>query len=357
MAIRLERSDLVSALSAVARVIENRNTIPVLANVHLSVVDNRLVVRGTDLDIEITTSVPADGELGTTTAPARTLLDIAKKFPSGAEITLELDDQTLVVKSGRSRFKLGILPADGFPTLKAGEFGADFEVDLDAAFAPVRFAISSDTSRYHLNGIYLHGQVNQLTAVATDGHRLGKHIIPAGGTPWPDFDAIIVPTKMVGVVPQGVVSVAVSSEKIRLTQGNTVIISKLIEATYPDFERVIPKRNEHIVTVDRGSLLGAVDRVATVASERSGKVVKFEVAGDVITLTVRADHDSASDEVAAEYVGDAAIESGMNARYLQDILGVIGGDKVTLAFGDPTSPILVRGDNDNWTGVQMPMRA
>jgi len=355
MALRIERADLVAALTTVARIVETRNTYPILANVHLSVADERLTVRGTDLDIEITTSVPADGDLATTTAPAKTLLEIVKKFPAGSEVTLELEGETLIVKSGRSRFKLAVIAASSFPDMKVSDFDAEFDVDLSGFFAPVQFAISTEATRYYLNGIYLAGAVNQLTAVATDGHRLAKHVLPSAATPWPAFAAIIIPTKTVGVVPQGEVKVAVNSEKIRFTTGHTTIISKLIEGTFPDFERVIPKGNDRLVVTSRAALQAAVDRVGTVASERGGKVVAFAVDGDVIILTVQAENDSATDEVGAEYEG-TPVDSGMNARYLQDILAAVTGEKVTLAFGDSLGPILLRGDNDNWTGVQMPMR-
>lgn len=352
MALRIERADLVAALTAVARIIESRNTYPILANIHLSFAGDRLTVRGTDLDIEITTSFPAAGELATTTAPAKTLLEIVKKFPAGSEVTLELDGPTLLVRSGKSRFKLAVIDASSFPDIKSGEFGAEFEVDLAALFAPVAFAISSESARYYLNGIYLAGDGKKLTAVATDGHRLAKHVLPGCVA---KFDAIIIPTKTVGVVPQGTISVAVNNEKVRFTVGHTVIVSKLIEGTFPDFERVIPKSNDRLVIADRAALQAAVDRVGTVASERGGKVVGFAVDGEVITLTVQAENDSATDEVASEYEGEP-VDSGMNARYMQDILAAVTGDKVTLAFGEGLGPILLRGDNDNWLGVQMPMR-
>lgn len=353
MAIRVDRADLVSALSAVARIIESCNTIPVLANVHLSVAEGRLTVRGTDLDIQVTTSVTAAGDLKTTTAPARTLLEVAKKFPAGAEVTVDLEDDALIVKSGRSRFKLATLDAKLFPDIKAETYDADFEVDLDSLFAPVRFAISTDSARYHLNGVYLNGEPGLLTAVATDGHRLAKHVLPGE---WPDFTAVIVPTKFAGTVPQGPVTVSVNATKIRVKHGDTTIVSKLIEGTFPDYERVIPVNNDRVVTANRTDLIAAVDRVATVASDRGGKTVKFEADGDAITLTVRADHDSASDELATDYDG-LPVETGMNAAYLKDILGAVTGASVSLAFSAEMSPILLRGDNDNWLGVQMPMRA
>lgn len=352
MALRLERADLVAALTATARVVETRNTYPILANVLLSVADGRLTVRSTDLDIEITTSVPAEGDLPTTTAPAKTLLDIAKKFPAGAEVTLDLEGEALTVKAGRSRFKLACLDADAFPTISTGTFGSEFEVDLASLFAPVAFAISSEETRHYLCGIYLLGVDGDLTAVATDGHRLAKHVLPSGD--FPEFAGIIIPAKTVGVVPQGPVQVAVSDTKVRLRKGDTTIVSKLIEGTYPQYERVIPKNNEFVVTADRAALLEAVSRVGTVATDRS-RAVKFDVSGEAITLTLQSDTDSAADEVAAQYNGEP-VETGLNTRYLQDILGAISGPTVSMALSRELGPILLRGDNDNWTGVQMPVR-
>lgn len=349
----VERAHLVAALSTVARVIESRNTYPILANVHLSVIDDRLTIRGTDLDIEITTSVPATGALATTTAPAKTLLDIVKKFPAGAEVSLDQEGEILTVKSGKSRFKLGTLSAESFPELKSDEYGQPFTVDLSALFAPVSFAISNEETRFWLCGIYLLGAAGVLTAVATDGHRLAKHVLPGE---WPEFPGIIVPAKTVGVVPQGDVTVATGPTKVRLQYGDTTIVSKLIEGTFPDYERVIPRNNELSFTADRGALLASSDRVATIASDRSGGVVKLTMDAGTVVLTVRGDTDSAADELSVEYDGPP-VESGVSARYLREILSAVSGSAVTISFNEALGPILVRGDNDNWTGVQMPMRA
>ena len=350
MTLRVERAALVAALSQVARVVENRNTIPILANVYLASADGRLTVRGTDLDIEITTSVAADGDLPATTAPAKTLLDIVKKFPAGAEVTLELDGETLIVKSGRSRFKLAVLDADSFPTIADETYAASFSTDLAGLVAPVTFAQSSEETRFYLCGVFLHNPGSALVAVATDGHRLAKVTADSVG----DLPPSIIPTKTVALIPQGVVSVSLSERKVRFVQGDTTIVSKLIQGTFPDYERVIPKNNDRVLVVSRADLLAAVERVATIANDRSGKAVKLELASDSVTLSVRGDNDSATEELPAEY-GSEPLTIGFNAGYLSEQLRNVTGEKVRFELQDG-GPALIRGDNDNWVSVLMPMR-
>lgn len=349
----MERSHLLAALSAVTSVVETRNTYPILANVLLSTGEDSLTVRGTDLDIQITTSVPASGSLPTITAPAKKLADIVKKLDAGAEITLEWADEVLTVKSGKSRFKLGTIDAASFPELEAPAFATTFEIDLAAMFGRVEFAISNEETRYYLNGIFLLGHAERLTAVATDGHRLVKQIEPATTEAWPAFTGIIVPRKTVGVVPKGVVTVSIGDNKIRFAQGNTVILSKLIEGTFPDYERVIPKANDKILTAERALLIGALDRVATIMDGRKG--VKLSMTDDQVALEGTGDHDSANDEVVGVYAAEP-MEIGFSATYLADVLRAVSGAEVRFAFNDAGSPTVITGDNDNWLSVLMPMR-
>ena len=347
----VERAHLVAALTTVTRAVETRNTIPILANVHLSAADGRLTLRASDLDIEITTSVPATGTLAATTAPAKTLLDIARKMPAGAEITLEQDGEIITVKAGRSRFKLATLGADAFPDLKSGKFTASFSADLAAMFAPVRFAISDEETRYYLNGVFLQSTGDETRAVATDGHRLARVTVPTVG----DIAGVIVPKKTVGLLPDGEVHVELSDTKIRLRSGETTILSKLIEGTFPDYERVTPKNNDKPLTVDRAAMLAAVDRVSVLSSDRGGKTVKLDVAADAVTLTVSSEGESAVEEVAAEY-GSEPITIGFNAAYLAEILRTATGEKVTIALGDAGGPALITGADAGWHAVLMPVR-
>lgn len=347
--ISVERGHLVAALTTVTKTVENRNTYPILANVHLSTDGDHLVLRATDLDIEITTRIPAQGLLAPTTIPAKTLLDIARKMPAGAEVSIEQDGETVQVKAGRSRFKIATLSADSFPTIDSGKFIATFEADLAALFAPVAFAISDEEARYYLNGVFLHSVGDKTRAVATDGHRLARATTDAVG----EIPAVIVPKKAVALLPQGKVVVDLSETKIRITAGDTVLLSKLIEGTYPDYDRVTPKNNDRPLTVDRKAFLTAVDRVSTIAS--TSKTMKLEMASDAVTLTVSDGGESAVEELIAEY-GSEPMAIGFNAGYLAEILRTATGELVMLEFGGEGSPTLIKGANDNWHAVLMPVR-
>ena len=351
MRVTIERSALLRMLVTVTKAVETRNTIPILANVLITADPASLTVRATDLDIEITSSAPADCVSGSTTVPAKMLLDIVRKFPEGAEVRMELDGATLVVKAGRSRFQVPTLPADTFPAISQGGFGEPFTTDLAALFGHVAFAISDDASRYYLNGIYLHTVDARLRAVATDGHRLAR---VDGDALAQTMTGVIVPKKTVTMVPLGEVQVELSDKRVRVTSGQTVLVSKLIEGTFPDYDRITPKNNDIIATVDRASLMAAVDRVSVVASERGGRAVKFVSAPDSVTLsTTNPDGGSASEDVESE---GADMTVGSNVGYLADMLRQLGGATARFAWSDAGGPTVMTGDNENWLGILMPMR-
>lgn len=351
----VERAALLKALTATTKAVETRNTYPILANLLLTATDDTLQVRGTDLDVEITTSCPAKCVPGSTTVPAKTLLEIIRKFPDGAEVTMVLDGETLIVKAGRSRFQLSTISPESFPDISTGEFWPAFEADLAALFAPVGFAISNEETRYYLNGIFVHAtQQGNIRAVATDGHRMARHdgpAIPEGSI----VTGAIVPKKTVGLTPPGPVRVELSDRKIRVTAGDMVLVSKLIEGTFPDYDRVTPKNNDKVVTVDRAALSAALDRVSIVASERGGKTVKVAVMGDRLELTcTNAESGTATEDVTVD--SDLDFTIGYNSGYLAELVRVAVGTEVKFAWNDASSPTVITGANDNWLGILMPMR-
>ncbi|MBB5700639.1 DNA polymerase-3 subunit beta [Ochrobactrum daejeonense] len=348
MRVSIDRSELAHALATVNRAIESRNTIPILANVLLAVEDGKLRLTGTDLDVEITTSLPVlDCQPGSVTVPGKMLADIAKR--ATGDITLELDAASgggrLTVASGRSRYKLDVLPAEDFPSFSAGKFDTTLELDLATLVAPCVHCISTDETRYYLAGVYLHAVDGRLVAVATDGHRLMRNVGPAGDLNY----GVILPRKLVGLLPKSAVTVELSQNKVRVTSGSTVITSKLIDGTFPDYVRVIPTGNSNVLTVDRQALMKAVERVAAVADDKS-RAVKFAV-GDVLRLMLA---DKASDEVSIEFEGEP-LEIGFNARYVNDMLGALDEANVRFALGDAGSPAIVKGEGE-WTAVLMPVR-
>lgn len=370
MKVTLERNHLLKSLGHVHRVVERRNTYPILANVLIKAADNGLDLRATDLDIEVTEHVPAMVSTpGATTVPAHTLYEIVRKLADGAEVKLEVDGEQMSITSGRSRFHLACLSPDGFPDLKADAFSHTFSMPTSALLELIertQFAISNEETRYYLNGIYFHtitvGSDEVLRAVATDGHRMARAETdaPDGAKGMP---GIIVPRKTVAEVQklldgaEGDVEVELSDTKIRFVVGGVVLLSKLIEGTFPDYDRVTPKNNDKQMSVDRATFATAVDRVSTIASERGGKAVKLSASTGQLELSVtNPDHGTANEELAVTFEHDN-FEIGFNARYLLDIVGQIRSDNVNFLFNDSGSPTLVEEEgNTKALYVLMPMR-
>jgi DNA polymerase III subunit beta len=369
MKLTLDRSALLKALEPVQRIIERRNTIPILANVLLRADAGGLVLTGTDLDIEMRTSTAAEvATPGALTLPAATLYDIARKLPEGAQVAIEQNaaGERVTVRAGRSRFQVQSLPESDFPDITAGEPSHRFTLSAKALLGLVeatQFAISTEETRYYLNGVHLHDAgEGLLAAVATDGHRLARiHLpLPEGAAGMP---AIIIPRKAISeigrLVAKGgdtLVEIDLSATKIRLVMDGMRFTSKLIDGTFPDYQRVIPAANDKRATIDTDALARAVDRVATISSER-GRAVKLSLSAGAMALSVtNPDAGDAREEIDIDYDGEP-IEIGFNARYLQDILAVLGGDTILMKLADPGSPtILQTRDGAALLTVLMPMR-
>lgn len=370
MKVTVERAELLKSLAHVHRVVERRNTIPILANVLMRSDPRGLALRATDLDIEIVETIAAEvQEEGATTVPAHTIYDIVRKLPEGAQVQIETsgDRSTLTVRAGRSRFALQTLPENEFPDLAAGEMTHSFTLpagELKRLVDKTQFAISTEETRYYLNGIYLHvadagGPV--LRAVATDGHRLAQAqtTAPTGASGMP---GVIVPRKAVAEIQRlaenadAEVTVELSAAKIRVSLDRVVLTSKLIDGTFPDYGRVIPVGNDKTLVVDKADFASAVDRVSTVASER-GRAVKLSIADGKLTLSVtNPDSGSATEEIEVEYAAEP-IDIGFNSRYLLDITSQIEGSTAELKLADPGSPTLVQDpDKRGALYVLMPMR-
>jgi DNA polymerase-3 subunit beta len=371
MKVTLERGALLKSLGHVHRVVERRNTIPILSNVLLQARGNSLLLKATDLDLEITETIPADvGQLGGTTLPAHTLYEIVRKLPEGAQVSLEMTGESgqLLLRSGRSRFNLQALPESDFPDLSTGELSHKFSLpagDLRKLIDKTQFAISTEETRHYLNGIFMHTMEvdghTMLRAVATDGHRLARVELPApaGAAGMP---GVIVPRKAVAEVQKLIedlgaeIAVEMSTTKIRFVFGPVILTSKLIDGTFPDYARVIPTGNDKRLTVDCAPFQAAVDRVSTISSER-GRAVKLALADGKLTLSVtNPDSGSAVEELEVDY--DASpIDIGFNARYLLDITQQLDSDTALFKLADPGSPTVIQ-DRDGAAAlyVLMPMR-
>jgi DNA polymerase III subunit beta len=371
MKVTVERTALLKSLGRVHRVVERRNTIPILANVLIRAEKSKLRLKATDLDLEVIDAVDAEvSPAGSTTVPAHMFYEIVRKLPEGSQIVLEAsgDRAMLAIRAGRSRFTLQTLPESDFPDLAAGEMTHKFTLaaaDLKRLIDKTQFAISTEETRYYLNGIYLHTAGNakstMLRAVATDGHRLAQVELPlpsgASGMP-----GIIVPRKTVGEVQRLIdgadaeVAVELSQGKIRFSIGDVVLTSKLIDGTFPDYARVIPVGNDKELIVDKKDFEASVDRVSTVSSER-GRAVKLSISSGRLLLSVtNPDSGSATEELEIEYAADP-IDIGFNSRYLLDIAAQIEGEVAVLKLADAGSPTLIQDrDSAGALYVLMPMR-
>ncbi len=371
MKLTMERSALIKALGHVQSVVERRNTIPILSNVLLSADKDGATFSATDLDMEIVDETGAQvGAGGQITAPAHTLYEIVRKLPDGADVELKFagDDPRLSITAGRSRFNLPVLPAGDFPVMSSDGLSHPMTVDtadLMRLIDKTRFAISTEETRYYLNGLYLHtvseGGETKLRAVATDGHRLALAEMPApegsAGAP-----GVIVPRKTIQEARRLLddagesVQLQVSAAKVRFEFGRASLTSKVIDGSFPDYMRVIPRDNQKVAIIDNKLFAEAVDRVATISAEKS-RSVKLALEPGRLVLTVRnMEAGQAVEEVEIDYDGEP-FEIGFNARYLLDVAGQIQGETAEFRFADPASPTLVLDPAD--AGVRyvlMPLR-
>ncbi|MCA0846382.1 MAG: DNA polymerase III subunit beta [Salipiger thiooxidans] len=371
MKVSIERATLLKAVSQAQSVVERRNTIPILANVLIEAEGNTVTFRATDLDIEVLDKAPAQVErAGATTVSAVTLHEIVRKLPDGALVQLSEDGGAgrLTVTAGRSNFNLATLPKEDFPVMASSEYATNFSAKAEVLrklFDKSKFAISTEETRYYLNGVYMHiadgeeGRV--LRCVATDGHRLARidAPLPSGAEAMP---GVIVPRKTVGELRKLLdedemdIAVSVSETKVRFATPDITLTSKVIDGTFPDYSRVIPTGNTRRLEVDASEFAKAVDRVATVSSERS-RAVKLQLDEDRLVLSVNAPDSGAAEEELAVAYGDDPLEIGFNAKYLLEIASQVDRENAVFMFNSSGDPTLMReGSDTSAVYVVMPMR-
>jgi DNA polymerase-3 subunit beta len=371
MKFSIERGTLLKAVSQAQSVVERRNTIPILANVLIEAEGSTVTFRATDLDIEVLDKAPAQVErAGSTTVSAVMLHEIVRKLPDGSLVTLSDDSAAgrLAVQAGRSHFNLATLPKEDFPVMATSDYASNFSAPagvLRRLFDKSKFAISTEETRYYLNGVYMHVSTGEdgpvLRCVATDGHRLARidAELPMGAEGMP---GVIVPRKTVGELRKLLddddmkIAVSVSETKVRFATPDITLTSKVIDGTFPDYTRVIPQGNTRRLEVDARDFAAAVDRVATVSSERS-RAVKLSLDEDRLILSVNAPDSGAAEEELAVAYGDERLEIGFNAKYLLEIASQVDRENAVFMFNSAGDPTLMREGNDmSAVYVVMPMR-
>ena len=371
MKFTIERAKLLKTLSHVQSIVEKRNTIPVLSNVRIEAMGDGISFKATDMDTEITEIVDAQiAETGATTAPAHMLYDIVRKLSDGSQVEITFPDEKgqLTIASGRSKFALSTIGVEDFPVISGDKLPTSFAMgrdELKDVIDRTQFAVSTEETRYYLNGLYVHakkeGASSVLRVVATDGHRLAcvESPLPQGAE---DMKGVIIPRKTVTEIRKLLddssvenINIEISENKVRFTMEDVTLTSKLIDGTYPDYERVIPTDNDKNLELNVKDLASAVDRVSVVA-ERT-RAIKMLTHENKVTITTSSpDLGSASEDLEAKYENES-LEIGYNFRYLLDILNEVKGDTVRISFTDGSSPSVIHDTSDaSAIYVLMPMR-
>ena len=371
MKFTIERAKLLKTLSHVQSIVEKRNTIPVLSNVRIEALGDGISFKATDMDTEITEIADAKiAETGATTAPAHMLYDIVRKLSDGSEVEITFPDEKgqLTIASGRSKFSLSTIGVEDFPVISGDKLPINFTMkkdELKDVIDRTKFAVSTEETRYYLNGVYMHakkeGEAKVLRVVATDGHRLAcvETPLPKGAE---DLAGVIVPRKTITEIRKLLddnnadhITVSMSDNKVRFAFEDVTLTSKLIDGTYPDYERVIPTDNDKNLEIGVKELSSAVDRVSVVA-ERTRAIKMITGTAKVTITTSSPDLGSAQEELEAKYEGET-VEIGYNFRYLLDILNEVKGDSVRISFADASSPSVIHDTTDSSAiYVLMPMR-
>ena len=370
MKISIEKNLIYKSLSHVQSIVEKKNTIPILSNILLEATDSSLVLSATDMDISITETINCSViEKGSATVPAHTLYDIVRKIPDGNEIEFIANDgKKFSIRSGKSKFSLSCLPKEDFPLINIDKLNCEFSLNSNVFLKLIektKFAISNEETRYFLNGIYFHKKsidnLDFLSLVATDGHRLAKIDLshPDGLV---DLPGVIIPKKTIFELCKLLpdinedIIINVDANKIIFYIDKIVLISKLIDGNFPDYQRVIPQNNNNIVIADRQKFCEAVDRVSTITSEKS-RAIKFRLLNNLINLNSSdPDHGTATEDVPVQYEGEE-IEIGFNSKYILEMINQLEEEKLIFEFNDSTSPLIVKESSRNdLIYVLMPMR-
>ena len=359
MKLEIEQRALADLLSKAVNLVEKRNTIPILSNVLLSTDDGKLTCTATDMDASVTATTDATVAVhGATTVNAALFAQVVNKLPKGKLITLSEQDGKLTVQSGSATFDFATLPADDFPELASADFTATFTAsgdDFKRLFDLSAFCQSTEEVRYYINGVYLHSHEGTARAVATDGHRLAR----IDSTIQADFPGVIIPRKIVGELRKlqaDEVTVQISATKLRVTAGDVVLLSKVIDGTFPDYTRVVPQDNTNLFTANADDMKAASDLVALMSSERT-KSVRMSFAGGECKLeVVGADSNKGCEVVAVDQDGEDMV-IGFNARYLADALAHVDSDNVVLRLGSNGEAAVIQPEGDNNVlYVVMPVR-
>ena len=365
----IAKNIIFKSLSHLQSIVEKKNALPILSNILIEAKDNNLVLSSTDMDISITEKINCNVlEAGATTINAHTIYDIIRKLPDSSEIEIICNDgKLLTLRSGSSRFSLNCLPKEDFPIIESENSGKTIKIHSQEFLKLIdktKFAISSEETRYFLNGLYLNVNNNNngcITIVGTDGLRLAKFEQVKQGLN-EEIQGVIIPKKTINELSKLLsenteeIEININTNKIVFFINNLVLISKLIDGNFPDYKKVIPKDNNNILEVNRQELSSAVDRVSTIANEKA-PVIKFKLLQNLININaVNSENSSASEDISVKYQGEE-IEIGFNSKYILELINNLEDEEISISYKDNSSPIIAtEKSNPDLIYVLMPMR-
>lgn len=362
----IDREKLLKPLQQVSAPLSSRPTLPILGNILLQVGDNMLSLTGTDLEIEMIARIPLteSSDPGTTTVPARKFVDICRSLPSDAQITIVLDDNRLLIQSGRSKFSLSTLSSDDFPNLDNWQSETEFHVEqriLKQLIDSVQFSMANQDVRYYLNGMLFETEGEQLRTVATDGHRLAVSARTVGQEIGP-AQSVIVPRKSVLELAKLIsdnedsVHVQIGNNNLRVNLPDFTFTTKLIDGRFPDYRRVLPKNPDKTLVSSCDNLRGALSRAAILSNEKF-RGIRLYLHNNQLKITANNPEQEEAEELIDVNYGANELEIGFNVNYLLDVLNALKCDEVSLLLTDPTSSVRIEAlNNPSATYVIMPMR-
>ncbi len=370
MKFQITKNKFFKCLSHLQGIVDKKNSLPILSNILIEAKTSQLILSSTDMDISVIESLNCNIlEEGSTTINAQIIYDIVRKLDDDSEIEIISNDgKLLTLRANGSRFSLACLSKEDFPIIEQSNTGASIRINsraLHKLIEKTKFAISNEETRYFLNGLYFNvdqeDRKNILTLVGTDGHRLAKFSHELNHDT-KNISGVIIPKKTIHELSKLLsevdidLEISISANKIIFYIDNVILISKLIDGSFPDYRRVIPSDNNNIIEIDRAKLLSAVDRVSTIANEKS-PVIKFKLLNNILNLnTINNESSTATEDLELNYQG-VDIEIGFNSRYIMDIVNNLEDKKISIFLKDNTSPIIAQEkSNSNLVYVLMPMR-
>lgn len=362
----IEREKLLKPLQQVSAPLSSRPTLPILGNILLDVSDNTLSLTGTDLEIEMIARIPLieTSEPGSTTIPARKFFDICRSLPNDAQISVTLDENRLLIQSGRSKFSLSTLPATDFPNLENWQNEVEFYIPqktLKQLIDAVQFSMANQDVRYYLNGMLFETEGDLLRTVATDGHRLAVCSLSVGQD-IPATHSVIMPRKGVLELAKligdsdDLVHIQIGNNNLRANLTDFTFTSKLIDGRFPDYRRVLPRNPDKTLSAPCETLKNAFSRAAILSNEKF-RSVRLYVHDNQLKITANNPEQEEAEEIVDVNYSSSELEIGFNVTYILDVLNVLKCDNVQLLLTDSMSSVQIENVEDqSATYVIMPMR-